>query len=263
MGLTMNYIDTHIHYCEYSVDELKLIIGNSKYKDIFLGYDKINYNLLNIDEYISTCQKVFLMPFVLKETHIETANNNLLSYLHSTKNTNIFPVPLITTNLEQMEAFPNCIGAKEHFYTHNCFEWANRTEAYNHLVNKLLILHCDNINRIDYVKHLSIRFPHMLIQIAHLGIFKNCPPATKQVIIELSKLKNVYFDMSTVLDENILKFAINVVPEKILFGSDIPYMAEDNCIELYGEQLYNLGAMDSQIDAILFENANRVLEKIL
>ena len=67
-----------MHYFGDKIDNIKSQINSSKYKDIYLGYQSINYEYIDISQHINMCQGGFIMPYCIKETNIKYANNNLL-----------------------------------------------------------------------------------------------------------------------------------------------------------------------------------------
>ena len=258
----MLFYDSHIHYIgKENVELLNETINRSKYKNIFLGYTAWEKSI-DIDAHIRACQGGFIMPYCLKELMPSAGNSELVNRFSDHPTMNI--VPFISTRVESFVDASNYVGYKEHFYIHNCFEWATRTSCYQYIneKRKLLILHCDNINRIDYVKFLCQKYPNMTIQIAHLGRFPNSTDASKLVLDELSQLKHVYFDISAMFDPSLLLYAISRAEDKILFGSDVPYVYTPDYMKKYEDMLNDTHISDHTRNKLLIGNYLELLDKI-
>ena len=260
----MKIFDSHIHYFGYSFDDFQNIIESSKYKDIFLGYKAISRKSLSIDEHIQKMSGGFVMPYCIKETNVNSANLHLLSFFQNIEVPEWYAVPFISWDLNKYVQFPRTIGMKEHFYLHNGFEWQNREDNYRYLNDHhlLLIIHSENLSRIDYLKFLATRYPEMYIQVAHLGSFRNCDAATKLVIDELAVFPRIYFDISTVFDPELIKYAQNKVNNRVLFGTDVPYISCDKTNE-YLNMLASINFDSEQLSCVLYENARELVEKII
>lgn len=260
----MKFIDCHMHYFGDKIDNIKSQINSSKYKDIYLGYQSINYENIDISQHINMCQGGFIMPYCIKETNIKYANNKLLKFAESLNKNNIYFFPFIENNIFEKMDMDNIKGFKEHFYIHNSFQCHERDKSYRYLSDnkKLLILHCDNNIRVDYVKYLIDKYPNMLIQIAHMGIFRNCIAETKYVIDEISNLENIYFDISTVFDKYIIEYAFKLMPERILFGTDIPYIIDSDYMDKYIQFIENCKFTSEEKKKLYYENAEGLINKI-
>lgn len=259
----MNFFDSHLHYVGEDLLELKNTANTSPYRDIFIGYTAFSYFEFDYSKYLDSIDGCFLMPACLKETNIAKANLRFALFVEQKRMPKVYSIPFI-----QEDSVPemfNSIGLKEHFYLHNCFQWENRRKSYEYLNDnhKLLLLHCDNINRIDYVKFLHEKYPNMIIQIAHLGCFQNSVPASFLVIDELSSLENIYFDNSAVYNSDILSYAIKTAPSKILFGTDIPYIGNMNYVDRYQPLLKSCNLDNDVTKLLLFENARRLVSEII
>lgn len=258
----MKFYDAHIHYIgKNSVDLLNKTVETSKYKNIFLGYVAWEKSI-NIDEHIKSCAGGFVMPYCLKELSPSIGNEELINNFSTHKSMNM--VPFISTNVEDFVDFDNFVGYKEHFYIHNCFQWAERDACYKYLNDKkkLLILHCDNINRIDYVRFLCEKYPDMIIQIAHLGRFPNSFDASKLVLKELSDLKQIYFDVSATFDSELLRYATSLAEDRILFGTDVPYVYTPNYMEKYEQIISRANLSDICREKLMTENYLELISKI-
>lgn len=94
-------------------------------------------------------------------------------------------------------------------------------------------------------------------------MFRNSLDASKLVIDKLSGYDNVYFDISTVFDTNIIKYAYQKMPDRILFGTDVPYLQEDVYFEKYNKLILECQLDSESIEKIYYKNAERLLERIL
>ena len=208
---------------------------------------------------------MFLIPACLKETDIIYANETLkLCAQRHISNKKIYYAPFIE-EFNVCSEFSQFIGFKEHFLIHNCFEWANRERYYKYLdaSRKLLMLHCDNINRIDYVKFFSNRYLNMYIQVAQLGCFQNSVAASLLVLDELSQLSNVYFDSSAVYNGDVLAHALKIAPDKILFGTDVPYIGSNKFTEKYKSVIEICNISEDKPRRLFSENAFELINKII
>lgn len=260
----MDFFDAHVHYFGDDLKIFKEQINDSKYKNIYLGYSSINFNKLDITEHLSKCSGAFIMPYCIKETDISKANASLNDFVKQNKTCKIYSVPFIDTSEKEFDRFDKFIGFKEHFYLHNSFQYEDRINSYKYLSdkNKLLILHCDNGIRVDYVKFLLEKYPKMNIQVAHLGVFRGCKEASKLVIDELSSHNNVYFDISTIFDTEIIRYALKKNSNNILFGTDVPYVLRDQYIEEYISVIKNCDISNQDAKKLFKYNAYNLLEKI-
>ena len=257
-------IDCHMHYL-CNIDEIRDCVERSKYKDIYLGYSSIDYDHLDIANHLNICDGGFIMPYCFKETNINDANRKLFSFSKCFNKRNFYFLPFINNDIDEFMVYDGTIGLKEHFYIHDSFRYYERIKAYQYLndYKKLLIIHCDNSIRIDYVKYLAEQYPQMLIQVAHLGIFRNSKTASKLVIDELTDCKNVFFDISTVFDKEIIQLAVKKIPERILYGTDIPYVSPNNCVEKYDNLLKDCNLSVKQTENVLYNNATVLIERLL
>lgn len=257
--------DAHIHMVTNDIDKIKSIVTNSKYRDIYLGYSAINYDKLDISEHLKACDGGFVMPYAFKETNIREANVELKKFADKSKLKKYYYVPFIDEELYDEMVFDKTIGLKEHFYIHDSFKFYQRLKAYEYLNDekKLLIIHCDNSIRINYIKFLHEKFPDMKIQVAHLGVFRNSPVASRLVLDELIDLENVYFDISTIFDHDLIKYAINSNPEKVLFGTDVPYIQDDDYMKKYFDCIDKCDFNFTDRTGLMESNAKRLVDDIL
>lgn len=261
----MKPFDSHVHYVGDDKERIKALVEKSRYKDIFLGYNALNLETIDFDEHVDACCGAFIMPYCIKETDILMENTRLKKYAESSARRDLFYFPLVSDQFELFEAFPNMLGLKEHFYLHNAFQWMQRSKAYSYLNHhhKMLIIHSDDMNRIDFIKFLTSTYPSMYIQVAHLGCFRRSTTASKLVIDELSPLDNVYFDISTIWDAELITYVYQKCPHKVLFGSDIPYVGKADYFTDYDRIIKEAVAHEEQRNNILYGNAFSLLSEIM
>ena len=260
----MKMIDCHMHYVK-DASAVKKIVCSSQWKDIYLGYREIKFEKLDIMDHIYKCDGGFIMPYCFKETDVNEANRELAELKLKFTRNNFYFLPFITDSVSETLEDKNVIGMKEHFYIHDSFKYFERKKSYTYLSDhkKMLILHCDNSIRIDYVRYLLEHYPNMIVQVAHMGVFRNSLDASKLVIDKLSGYDNVYFDISTVFDTNIIKYAYQKMPDRILFGTDVPYLQEDAYFEKYNKLILECQLDSESIEKIYYKNAECLLERIL
>ena len=132
-------------------------------------------------------------------------------------------------------------------------------DIYNAIEGKLpLLIHAGD-ERYDYSSPLRIsrlldKHPRLTVIAAHLGGYSRWDEVKKYLMG-----KNVYFDTSSALWRLSQKEAVEIIrghgTDKILFGSDYPVTSHKDELARF----YNLGLLDSENKAILFDNANRLL----
>lgn len=248
--------DAHIHYFHGKHEDMERILSTSPYKDSYFVYHSVNFDCLNIDSYLSTASGAFLMPFILKETNIQEANQALFEYSKNFSKS-IYPIPLIDEDIDCLQYIDKSIGAKEHFIKHNAFACERRERAYNLLdtQRKFLILHCGDNVRFNYVEYLLQRYRNIRIVLAHFGVNRWDRNLTNKVIKKYSAESRVYFDTSTIFDADILEYACSIVPiERIFFGSDTPFVVRDNPIEDAVKSIMELSISDLNKENILHNN---------
>jgi len=77
---------------------------------------------------------------------------------------------------------------------------------------------------IDEVRRIRQWYPHIVLVIAHLGRSYTLPHA-QESLPQLADDPGLYFDIAAVLNPQVLRFALETLgPERILFGTDNPIM---------------------------------------
>ena len=249
--------DAHVHYFYGNKEDMKTILSTSPYKDMYFAYHSVNLDYLNVDSHLSNISGAFLMPFILKETDISIANKTLFEYTRSLSSS-IYPIPLIDEVNDCVQYIDMSIGAKEHFIKHNAFACERRATAYKRLndYEKFLILHCGDNVRNNYVEYLLQRYDKVKIILAHLGANRRDNNLTLNTLQKFATNKRVYFDTSTIFDSNILTAACSIIPnERLLFGSDTPFVLKENPIDEAIECIMGLNLTEEEKKNILYKNA--------
>jgi predicted TIM-barrel fold metal-dependent hydrolase len=91
------------------------------------------------------------------------------------------------------------------------------------------------------------------IIIPHLGLLGGDP---LDFLGAFKKRENCYFDTALAGQETILRFVKEIGPERILFGSDIPFGMMKNELN----KVVSLPIKDSEKELILFKNLKRLIE---
>jgi len=217
-------LDCHVHYYEGDKELLKTTIDNSPYASKYMCYRSVNTELLMTEKDLDKNVRYFMIPFVLKETNIEKANRGLFNF--SDGKNEIIQFPLLGDSIEDYEHFHNFGGMKEHFLIHEREKYEERVRYYEYLANKckILLLHCKDSGRLEYIKKLRLEFPSMYIQVAHLGVNRKDIWETMNLLKEFSGDDHVYYDISTVYDYDFIIESFPIVKNQILYGTDIPYV---------------------------------------
>ncbi|MGC8861749.1 MAG: amidohydrolase family protein [Armatimonadota bacterium] len=121
-------------------------------------------------------------------------------------------------------------------------------EAHLELLNRqsaILMLHLPRKGRIadpENIRELteiSRRYPGIRIIVAHIGR-AFCLPTTERALPRLTGLPNVWYDMSAVLNADVLAYAIRTIgPDRLLYGSDLPITLIRGYREHVGETYIN------------------------
>ena len=94
-------------------------------------------------------------------------------------------------------------------------------------------------------------FPEITIIIPHLGMLGGYP---LQFLEAFRKIDSVYFDTALGSRDTILEFIRTIGPERILFGSDVPF----GTIESELSKILTLPIGDSERNLVLYENFMRL-----
>jgi len=226
-----NIIDAHFHVFSGGIENLKSLVELSSYKNKYMAYNELSLPDCEFERHCNQFEKVFCMPFFLKEITATEANQALLQVIPLIPNA--MAIPLIDNSDLEFTKFADMpiIGAKEHFMLHNAFEVSERKKAYNFLEkhNKFLLIHCSSSLRADYLQYLRTQFPNLRIQVAHLGCYRRNIKKTYELIDLFANDENIYFDISTVFNTELIKYLMEKLNYKrILFGTDKPFVSKRN-----------------------------------
>jgi len=224
-------IDAHFHVLNEDKNEIISMVKLSPNKDKYMAYKELNLNEYDYKIHCSQFEKVFCIPFFLKEISASNANNTLLGVLSQIPNA--LAVPVIDNADLEFIKFANVpmIGAKEHFILHEASDVNKRKKAYSFLQkeNKFLLIHCSSSLRIDYLQYLRSQFPNLCIQVAHLGCYRRNIEKTYDFINLFANDTKMYFDISTIFDECLIRYVMcKLNYERILFGTDKPFVSDTN-----------------------------------
>jgi predicted TIM-barrel fold metal-dependent hydrolase len=127
-----------------------------------------------------------------------------------------------------------------------------------------LLLHT-GANRIDRIKNDMLKdTPNLKIILAHLGAdfpkTNGHIPEKKQILNTLKELKsysNIYYDITAIIDFEIIECAIEIVGvDKLIFGSDFPYEKPIETLKRINES----SLTDEQKEKIYYQNILNVIE---
>lgn len=257
----MKIIDAHCHIHKPQW------VRNSSYDDYIIKSFNINCSeeeiLLNMDEAKIETTIIFPMPSV--EIDLETAN--LYTINISKSNTGKFiPFTVIDESPEKWFNLGSK-GFKEHTFGlriqkdkigNNIFSQKfKNTYKFMEKNNIPLLLHA-GINRVDRIKKDILKdTPKLIVILAHIGT--NYPPNKPQIDLllnELKHFKNIYYDISTIKEIEIIKNAINFAGiDQIIFGSDFPY--EKPIVTLKRVDKLNLTIEEKE--KMFYKNINKIL----
>ena len=243
--------DCHVHFYGGSLEILKKWISNSPYASKYMCYHCVDLQQVEQQKQLESGKIYFMIPFVLKETDIGIANKQLLIY--SNEKDSIIQFPLLGDSIENYEKFRNFGGMKEHFLIHSWERYNDRFMYYDYLNSKrkVLIIHCKDDIRIDYIKRLRRDFPFMYIQIAHLGVNRKDIMKTEKLLYEFQN------DISTVSDFDFIIKIFPTVKNQVLYGTDSPYVNGKNLKRQ--EVFYQL---NSEMMEYMRKNARKLLTVI-
>ena len=258
------WIDCHVHYAPMAPGALRAAVDASPYRNKYLLYGAVDETRADLSGTLNPDRPAFVIPFVFKETEIAGSNEALGAFAAQNAD-RAYVLPLMGEGAEAVLALPNAIGMKEHFLLHNPFACALR-DRYYRLLNdsgKLLLLHCKDGVRLEYVKHLRQTYPNMIIQVAHLGVDRANPGITEALWKYFREDDRVYYDLSTVYDEGLLRRAFEIIPPgQLLFGTDIPYLKGTPGPEKFADLIARL-LPEGQAEGVFSANAGALLNKLL
>ncbi len=234
--------DAHVHFG--NGEKIRNIIKTSVFYDEFPCYqgaqpDKIdNYDKLLKQNGLAGAT---LMPFVFKENVPKEENAELLQFCES--NEGFYPFLLLDEkDVNAAEQHKNQIyGVKEHFIQTESVLTNEKAQIFD-IVNKYgitFVIHSTGAQRIEYVSSILKLFPHIKIQIAHMGRGSiNQLDFIFEVMAAFKGYDNVFYDTSTIRDCRILEKSVNLIgPERILYGSDFPFSMENTEEDIIEKQI--------------------------
>ena len=156
-------------------------------------------------------------------------------------------------------AFKRLIGFKEHFLIHEMDDVEKRAPYYEYLDRhgKILVLHCKDKGRLEYMEALRHRYPNMYIQAAHLGVDRKNIEETKLLFERFAEDSHVYFDVSTVYDLNFIAENCLSIRNQVLYGTDCPYVLQEN-VKRQLDFFENHGEIIAQMN----RNTDRLLKSL-
>lgn len=234
--------DAHLHYGR--PDTLKELADTSPLRERFaccrsVQFDKMDNYAARLAEH--RVEKTVLIPFVFREVDIE-AENRLVIEASRSKPGAYFPYALLDEGdpFFAERHYSEIVGLKQHIVLHKTELTAERKEILDCLQQHelILLLHTHAANRIAYVSEIVRNFPHLKIQIAHMG---RAEPGNEAfmlaVLTAMRGYDTVFFDTSTVRQPQIVKKAVNLVgADRILYGSDFPFFMDQTGAEDIMEQ---------------------------
>lgn len=102
-----------------------------------------------------------------------------------------------------------------------------------------------------FTKHFVDAFPETILIIPHLGMLGGYPI---DFLNSFKKRENIYFDTALASQDTILKFVETIGPERILFGSDVPFGSMKNELS----KILALPVSDTYKEYILSKNTIRL-----
>lgn len=149
---------------------------------------------------------------------------------------------------------------------HNPDSYLDRADAYDYLSqeNGYLLLHTFTKNIVSHVKNLRENFPNMNIIIAHLGRDpKQSFDFTTNVINTFYKDQNVYTDVSTITNPELIKYAIKKYgSSRVLYGSDFPFSTERGTrSKNFVSNVFKSNLNSSEYDDLFYKTADNIINK--
>lgn len=256
----MKYIDTHVHIGEYC--KIKDILQHSSFKEQYRLYSAIDAEVIKFAEsYLEQCEAFLVMPIVLKELNIEDENSYILNFCKQ----NVKAVPMLLVGDSPKRYAENDIRfLKEHFLYHNSWEWEKRKASYEYLnsVKGFLLIHSSDTERIEHIRNLRNKFPNMHIIIAHMG--RNVWEEYEFTISVINAFKDdldILFDISTITNVEIIRYAIKLIGSKrLLFASDFPYEFKIGMnVQTFAKKIICLNISEEEKEDIFYKNATKML----
>lgn len=176
----------------------------------------------------NSVSRAVVFPFPLAEADADLANGYVLEAWKRYPD-RIIPFALLDEKPEYWidKGFR---GFKQHFLLEP--ERFDLSKAYPAIAasGKPLMAHFPTYKIVESAEAILSQAPDIKLIIAHFG---RCKPNTGACVTEnleaLKKYPNVYFESSTVMDSEVLAGALEIVgPERICFGSDLPFGSKES-----------------------------------
>ena len=104
---------------------------------------------------------------------------------------------------------------------------------------------------LEFTKRFVDLFPGCILIIPHLGMLGGDP---SDFLRSFRKQENIYFDTALASQEMILEYVKTVGPERVLFGSDVPFGSMTNELS----KVFALPVSDTDKELILSKNIIRI-----
>ena len=259
----MKYIDAHVHVGD--ADLVKKYVSTSPLRNKIRLYSALDDNVVRMqDAYLKECEMFVGLPIILKEIDVKTANDYLEVFAKN--HSNCIPAFLVGDDITRYQRnFSRVL--KEHFLHHTEENFDERKSSYeylNSIEEGYLLIHSADINRLEYIQSLLKNYSHMNIIIAHLGrnVYESFE-FSKRIIDTFSHENRVLFDISTIKNGDMIRYAVEALGDKRLFmGSDFPYECKINWnVEQFFQPLLNANLSNESLQRILYDNAKNLLIK--
>jgi len=211
--------------------------------------------------------KALIFPFPLEEVDFMKAND-YIKQAYEMNQELFIPFFLINEQLspEELEE-KNIFGVKEHFYITRNKDIKAFFHIYDYLQDKgkILYIHPHMNDRVDRIHVMRKNFPRLKIILAHSG--RKWPftgdDVLELIIPELKAYEDIYFDTSTILDNEVISKMVKVIgSHRVLFGSDYPFSQPGEGI--YQSELEVIDRLDATTEDkqnILHNNFKRLFLK--
>ncbi|MBE6994037.1 MAG: amidohydrolase [Ruminococcaceae bacterium] len=261
--------DAHMHFGPRGPIEAAAL--TSPLRDRFPAYKTMQFS--RMEDYESQfeahhVEKAVLVPFVLKEPGLETQTNWCLDYARQHPG-RFYPYALIDDDdPDYVERhYGELVGLKQHIILHETEVTSARREMFALLQEHglVLLLHTHSDKRVQYVTEIVRDFPHLKIQVAHMGRAKaDNVPFMREIIETFAPFENVFFDTSTIRIPEVVTMAVRKIgAERVLYGSDFPFFmdetGEEDVMQAQIDHILRAEITDRQRELIFRENFDRLI----
>ncbi len=224
--------------------------------------------------YEADIDKTVIFPMPSIEVNLEAANLYTL-YISKLYPDKFIPFTIIDENPEKWFNL-GIKGFKEHTFGQRIQKDKNGHDIFSQKYKKTyqfmeeqklpLLLHA-GANRIKRIKNDILKdAPKIIIILAHLGAdfpkSNGHKPVKEQILMTLKELKdfqNIYWDITTITDNTIIKEAINILGiDKLIFGSDFPYETPSQVLE----RLNKLNLRNENKEKLLYKNIKKIIGNV-